>query len=148
MPRLVRSLAIVAALAGGGYFALVAYAQEQLRGEIEQLLRQLPPGFSGGYDSLDVSPLARRATATGFTLKNAGRGFEFTARSVEIEDVSPGLAAGWARAIASPAAFDATTALAVAGTIVLRDVAYRSSDSSAKWSLATIADLEIGRAHV
>ena len=27
--------------------------------------------------------------------------------------------------------------------LVLRDVAYRSSDSSAKWSLATIADLDI-----
>jgi hypothetical protein len=147
-PIVVAVVAILAVGAGGAYYGLEVYPQQQFRSSIDQALTALPPGTTVTYKDAHYAPVTSQATLTGVTVHGTIPGdtplpFDLTIDSIETTNANLDFANAWAKAAANPASSAQGAALAVADVIAVKGVTFHSGVLTAAEDSARITKLRL-----
>ena len=128
----IATLVVLGLAAGGGYYGLEVYPQQQFRAGLDQALATLPPGTTASYKTAHYSILAHRAEVTGMTVHgeipgNPPQPFDITVATIETEQPNLDFAASWSRALADPASFGPDTPLPVAASVTMTGITLHSA---------------------
>jgi len=125
-------LVVLVAAAGGAWYGLEVYPQQQFRAGLAEALATLPPGTTATYKTAHYSPLSRQAVVTGWQMHgeiplSPPLPFDITLDSIEMEAPNLDFAGSWARALAAPAALAPDTPLPVAVAVTVKGLTVRSA---------------------
>ncbi len=117
----VATLVVLGLAAGGGYYGLEVYPQQQFRAGLDRALATLPPGTTASYQTARYSLLSHEAVVTGMTVHGEIAGtppqpYDVTAATITTEQPNLGFGDAWTHAMAAPATFGPDTALPIAGS--------------------------------
>jgi hypothetical protein len=132
-PSIVIATLVVLGLAAGGvYYGLEVYPQQQFRAGLDQALATLPPGTTASYKTAHYSILSHQALVTGMTVHgelpgNPPQPFDITAATIETEKPNLDFADSWSRALVAPATFGPDAPLAVAASVTMTGITLHSA---------------------
>jgi len=128
MRKWIIALVVGVAVGAGGYYGwtrLHDYSGEQFRVGLDQWIKTLPPEYSLTYKTAEYNVATDKATLGGVTIKGTGaQAFDIALDQVEVGKPSADFAAGWAQAMANPAALAPDKALPVAGSIAIKGATF------------------------
>ena len=128
----IATLVVLGLAAGGGYYGLEVYPQQQFRASLDQALATLPPGTTASYKTAHYSLLSHKAVVTGMTVHgeipgNPPQPYDITAATIATEQPNMEFANSWTRALAAPAAFGPDAPLPVAAAVTMTGVTVHSA---------------------
>jgi hypothetical protein len=128
----IATLVVLGLAAGGGYYGLEVYPQQQFRAGLDQALATLPPGTTASYKTAHYSIPAHRAEVSGMTVHgeipgNPPQPYDITVATIETEQPNLDFAASWSRALAAPASFGPETPLPVATSVTMTGITLHSA---------------------
>jgi len=128
----IATLVVVGLAAGGAYYGLEVYSQQQFRAGLDQALATLPPGTTASYKTAHYSILSHEAVVTGMTVHGEIPGtppqpFDVTAATITTEQPNLDFPASWSRALAAPATFGPDSALPVAASVTMTGLTVHSA---------------------
>jgi hypothetical protein len=89
MRKLAVAIALIVVIGGAAYYCLSAGTQNDVKQQLDQALQKLPPGWTGGYKSIDVGLASRGAALKGFELHGIGDSkFDLAIDEVDVNDLS------------------------------------------------------------
>jgi len=118
--------------AGGGYYGLEIYPEQQFRAALDQSIARLPPGVTVTYATAHYSVLSHLATVTGIRLHAARadaapQPVDAVIDSMEVSNPNLSFSQTWANAQANPSSWGDDTALPIADTIVITGVSIHAA---------------------
>jgi hypothetical protein len=135
-PIVIAVIGVAVLAAGGAWYGFEVWPQHQFRAGLDQALATLPPGTTATYRNATYSVPTRHAAITGFAMHGVIAGaspgpFDLTIASIETDNANLAFTAAWSDAVAHPEARRPETAVPVADTVVLKDVAFHSTTVNA-----------------
>jgi hypothetical protein len=128
----VATLVVLGLAAGGAYYGLEVYPQQQFRTGLDQALATLPPGTTASYKTAHYSILSHEAVVTGMTVHgeiagNPPQPYDVTAATIAAEQPNLGFADAWTHAMAAPATFGPDAPLPVAAAVTMTGLTVHSA---------------------
>lgn len=115
---LLAAIFAAAIIAGGGYYGYQLFVRDEFQTGLDQVLTQLPPGYSAKYASVTYSVLSGQGSVTGLTVhKGAPDPFDLTIDRIEVNRPNLGFAAAWTKAAKNPASVSREFAIPLAARI-------------------------------